>query len=164
MRRPPSLRLVVCDTASCTCRPKARTYELCVMKYIWPHLGDVDEGALGAGGHHAHDVVGAVQGALRLLARVIARLVEGLVDLVLKGLQHGAPRARLQVAALQLVRQLLHRLLRLQRIPQLSEDSVSWKSQEAVFAWAIFGVGIGQHTFCSLHLVLKGLHSMKGST
>ncbi len=41
-------------------------------------LRDVDKGALGSGGNHAHDVVGVAQRRLRQLARVVARLVQHL--------------------------------------------------------------------------------------
>mmetsp|Transcript_12899 Transcript_12899/g.36269 ORF Transcript_12899/g.36269 Transcript_12899/m.36269 type:complete len:465 (-) Transcript_12899:2165-3559(-) len=82
-----------------------------LLPHAGNHLGDVDEGALGAGRHHAFDVVVLLEGLLGDFAGVVAGLVENLVDLIFKGFHHCVARLRLQLVALELVDKDLHLLL-----------------------------------------------------
>ncbi len=72
------------------------------------HLGDVDEGALGAGLHHANNIVGLLQADLGSFAGIITGLVQGHVDMPLECLHHGTACLRLQVVDLGFGNQLAH--------------------------------------------------------
>jgi hypothetical protein len=75
------------------------------------HLGDVDEGALGAARDHGLDVVAVLQGVGDALPGHVARLVQNLVDLGLEDLPDALARLRLQLPRLRLQHELLHLVL-----------------------------------------------------